>query len=112
MRGTQNIEDLGKAFLPDNLADAYHVQAVSGHPNGQVTLRDPEHEVLLRFALDDPSLDCLDECGPVVGVYNGFADTENHRFETPFRVASLTRSDRLVAPGLRTYTQVRWGVGG
>ena len=54
-------------------------------------LKHQNHEVLLFHALDRSSLDCLDECGPVVGVNNGLADTENHRFETPFAVSRVTR---------------------
>jgi hypothetical protein len=34
----------------------------------------------------------------VVGVNNGLADTENHRFETPFAVSRVTRSGSDVSP--------------
>jgi hypothetical protein len=91
VRSAENIEDLGKALFSDNLAHTDDFGVFGGHPHRQVTLSNPQNEVKLFLALDDAGLDCLDECGPVVGVDNGLADTENHRFETPFAVSRVTR---------------------
>src|SRR5690606_18294779 len=90
MWSAQDVENFGQALLTDDFAHTDHLGVFGGHPHRQVTLRDPEDEILLFLALDDPGLDCLDECGPVVGVDNGLADTKNHRFETPFAVSRVT----------------------
>ena len=107
VRSAENVEDLGQAFLANHLAHADDLGVFGGHPHRQVTLSDPEDEILLFLALDDPSLDCLDECGPVVGVDNGLADTENHRFETPFAVSRVTRPRAVVPPQRAAFAQVR-----
>jgi len=98
VRSAEDVEDLAQAFLADHFAHADDFGVLSGHPNGQVALSDTQNQILLRLALDDPSLDCLDECGPVVGVNNGLADTENHRFEAPFAVSRVTRPSSDVPP--------------
>jgi hypothetical protein len=46
-----------------------------------------------------------------VGVDNGFADTENHRFETPFAVSRVTRRAAVGPPRPLAYAQVRASVG-
>src|SRR5690606_23835537 len=107
VRRTQDVEDLSQALLSDDFTNADNLGVLGGNPHRQVTLRDPEDEVLLLLALDDPGLDCLDECGPVVGVDNGLADTKSHRFETPFAVSRVTRVNPLALPEARALPQVR-----
>src|SRR4051812_25268831 len=98
VRSAEDVEDLAQAFLANHFAHADDLGVLSGHPNRQVTLGDAQDKILLFLALDDPSFDCLDECGPVVGVNNGLADTENHRFEAPFAVSRVTRPGSDVPP--------------
>jgi hypothetical protein len=98
VRCAEDVEDLAQALFADHFAHADDLGVLSGHTDRQVALGDTQDEVLLFHALDGPSLDCLDECGPVVGVNNGLADTENHRFETPFAVSRVTRSGSDVSP--------------
>src|SRR3954447_9723052 len=112
VRSAEDVEDLAQALLADHLAHADDLGVLSGHTDRQVPLSDPEDEVLLLHALDRPSLDCLDECGPVVGVNNGLADTENHRFETPFAVPRVTRSGTDVSPRPSLLVQLRGPVRG
>jgi hypothetical protein len=78
VRGTKDIEDLGQALLAHHLTDANNFGIFGWYAHSQVALCDPEDEILFFLTLDDPSLDGLDKCGPVVGVNNGLADTENH----------------------------------
>ena len=110
MRGAQDVEDLGQALLANDLADTDDLGVFSRYAHRQVTLRNAKDEVELLLALDDPSLDCLDKCGPVVGVDNGFADTENHRFEAPFAVSRVTRGYPYGPVPGRAYALVSMGV--
>ena len=49
------------------------------YPNHQILLGyDPKYEVLPFLPLDCPHLDVLDNCGPVIGVDDRFADGESH----------------------------------
>src|SRR5206468_12259452 len=42
VRGTENVEDLAKAFLADHFPDTDDLGIFSGHPNSQVTLGNPK----------------------------------------------------------------------
>src|SRR3712207_7133759 len=64
----------------------------SGNTDGQVTLSDLEHEVLLFLALDHSGFDSLDESGTVVRVDDGLSDLENHVSSAPDRKSTRLNS--------------------
>ena len=66
------------------ITDADEVEVAGRHANDQVLLGDnPEDEVLTVLSLDRPHLDVLDDCGPVIGIDDRFADGESHMFSSP-----------------------------
>src|SRR5690606_27419177 len=91
VRGPQHVEDLVEALRADDFPDADHLDVLGWNLDREVTLLDSQHEVFLFDTADDASFHSFNECGPVVGVDNGLADTKTHRIETPFAVSSLTR---------------------
>src|SRR5690606_17027416 len=106
VRSAEDVKDLVQALLAHHFPHSDDLGILRRHPYRQIALRDPKDEILLFLALDDPGLDCLDECGPVVGVNNRLADTESHRFETPFAVSRVTRFDLSPPPLVGLFPQV------
>ena len=68
----------------DDVADSDEIQVAGRDPHDQVLLGDdPEDEVLAVLPLDLPHLDLLDDCGPVIGIDDRFADGESHMSGSP-----------------------------
>ncbi|GAA2300830.1 hypothetical protein GCM10009853_066540 [Glycomyces scopariae] len=110
MRGPQHLEDLFEALGTDDFPDADELDVLGWNLDREVTLFDAQHEVFLFDTADGASLYSFNECGPVVGVDNGLADTKTHRIETPFAVSSLTRHRGFPRQWNATNSLVSWYV--
>ncbi|CFS33583.1 Uncharacterised protein [Mycobacterium tuberculosis] len=60
MRGTQHLENLVQAFLPDDIANTDVFGVFSGNSYCQVALRNFQDEILFLFPFDGPGFDRLD----------------------------------------------------
>ena len=84
MGGAQDVEHLVEARPVDDIAYADEIEVICRNADNQVLLcDDPQYEVLPVLSLDRPHLDVLDDCGPVIGIDNRFADGESHVFSSP-----------------------------
>src|SRR4029450_7839893 len=95
VRGAQDLEDLVQALLTDDVTDTDDLWVVGRHTHREVALSDLQHEVGLLDALDGPLLDRLDQCGTVMRVDDGLADSEAHVDVTPFADPRLPRQTDL-----------------
>jgi len=79
VRGAKHLEDLVQAFLTDDVPDAHDLGVLGRYQHRQIALGDLQAEVGLLDSFEETLFDCLDQCGPVVGVNNGLSAGEKGR---------------------------------
>jgi hypothetical protein len=92
--GPQHLEHPVQPVLADDVAHTDEVTVLGGDLDGQIALGDLEGEVELVLSLDRAGGDVFDQCRPVVGVHDHFADLENHVLFSPFATTRIPREHR------------------
>gem|GEM_PF-4937537 len=75
---TQDRENLLQTLFPDDIAHADELCVGGRDLHQEITLEDPQDEVVDALTLELPLLDSLDLCGTVVGVDDNVPDVELH----------------------------------
>ena len=91
----EHVEDVFDFVLADRGSDADLFGLLDRHHQGEITVGDPQHQVLDLLAEHLALLFALDDGRPVMGIHHAVSDLETHSFNPPQLAA---RSSRMPDP--------------